>query len=503
MRQALRRILWIGPMLLVASVIAFWAVSRTAPSPPATRPPSGGDVAREALDRFPRFLNRDPRNVRTLAATAMAHVARNDPEAPAAAVDLARLGGAALPHVLPRLDALPPLERSRVARSLVPIALRMQLGNATSLRDPEAAVRFWHRFWEDRSVDFRPAVVRRAVQRVAQDATELRQVDILQFDTYALPDLVEALGSVETREDVARVHRITGLLARVTEQGWHVAEGDSLLAASATVDRYRRWWSLHGGDYQVLDGPRRLLAMVTETAYGKWLSEAANVDLGTTSTGQTVRSQIADHLPVTLWLGLVALIGGTALGVAWGLIAAMGIGSMRGRLTSAVGLALGTFALLLMAGATAPATTAAGSPVAGAATLLLLVAVFTSRMHRSPLASDLEAPHTVAARAFGASGRRIARRALGRSASLAASQLGVMVPFLLLLSLLVEPIFRLPGMGFATVAAAARCDVAWIMAVVLLTVAMTSLGQAASDALLSVLLPGDPAPLGRREEAGP
>src|SRR5690606_39186222 len=111
--------------------------------------------------RQPRFFNPAPTNVRILTETAMAEVASAGPSAAASGAELVRLGGAALPFLLPRLDTLTPPERARVALALAPLGQRMAIGDADALDDPDAAVVFWTRFWQDRALDFRELVVRR------------------------------------------------------------------------------------------------------------------------------------------------------------------------------------------------------------------------------------------------------------------------------------------------------------------------------------------------------
>src|SRR5688500_15481689 len=160
MRYALRRILWIVPTLAAISVLAFWALTRSL-GPPAA--PELGPAARQRLSELPRFVNPRPRTVRDLALEATLTVAENGPGVAAARAELVRLGGAALPHVLPRLDTLPPAGRARVAQALSPVARRMGVGSTAELESPDAAVVFWTRYWQDRAIDFRPAVMRRLV----------------------------------------------------------------------------------------------------------------------------------------------------------------------------------------------------------------------------------------------------------------------------------------------------------------------------------------------------
>jgi hypothetical protein len=102
MRHALRRILWIVPTLVVISIAAFWLLSATLGWTPAAEPGLDPSAARQRLEKLPRFFNAEPENVRDLATEATRRIAAGGPGARAARGELARLGGAALPHVLPR-----------------------------------------------------------------------------------------------------------------------------------------------------------------------------------------------------------------------------------------------------------------------------------------------------------------------------------------------------------------------------------------------------------------
>src|SRR5258706_4468447 len=223
MRAALRRILWILPTLFVISLGTFWVLSAAGGFRPAEH--EGHDADEHPLFGAhdpPRFFNRTPTSVRDLALRAMKIIARDDERAAAAKVELARLGGAALPFVLPELDTLDPKGRARVALALAPIGRRMGVGTSDELASPETAVLFWTRFWQDRAIEFRPAVAKRAVERLSEKATAGRRDDVFQLDTYALSALMPTLGAIDDGEDVKRARRLTAVLARITELDWKI-----------------------------------------------------------------------------------------------------------------------------------------------------------------------------------------------------------------------------------------------------------------------------------------
>ena len=203
---------------------------------------------------------------------------------------LARLGGAALPYVLPALDSLEPRSRERVALSLTKVAVRMEVATPEELSDGAQAVLFWTRFWQDRAIDFRAASVRHLTSRLAERSIALRREDLIHVDTFALPELIAALGRVDSLDDVARVQRLSSVLTHVTElpvacpaecERRGCARRSSILGAT--------FWELHGSEYSALDGPRRVAATFVETQYGKWLAAVLRGGLGRTQSGDAAR----------------------------------------------------------------------------------------------------------------------------------------------------------------------------------------------------------------------
>src|SRR5271163_2410853 len=108
LRFALRRVLWTVPTLLATSLVLFF-VTTLAPAPPVSTDDPAADEARRArfLD-LPRFINTHPEDVVARATAALRLVAIPGPGHEAGARELQRLGGAALPYVVPILEALPP-----------------------------------------------------------------------------------------------------------------------------------------------------------------------------------------------------------------------------------------------------------------------------------------------------------------------------------------------------------------------------------------------------------
>jgi peptide/nickel transport system permease protein len=298
-RRVFPRLVRLLLTLCAVVVVGFYGAANA-----AKRPDSGWPFR-----SLPVFLNLSPEDVRSRALTAMRAVARGDAHDDQAEQELLRLGGAALPHVLPRLDSLEPGARGRVAYALGPVALRMRVASAEEVGSPERALLFFGRFWQDRSIDFRPQVVRRAVTRLAERSLTLRRDDVLHADTYALEALVAALGRVETERDAARVARLNPVLVHVTGRGEVLPAAPSVAQAARAVEGWQRLWLVEGPDYTVMEGPRRVAALVTETQFGKWLAQSFLWRFGRTQSGAEVVSSVMGALPrsafhVLLLLGI-------------------------------------------------------------------------------------------------------------------------------------------------------------------------------------------------------
>ena len=96
-RSAIRRLFGIAVTLVALSGGMFWASASYARRP--------GIKPASPFAALPVFFNPRPAGVRELATSAVHAIAGGGRPAVAARIALARLGGAALPYVLPALDA--------------------------------------------------------------------------------------------------------------------------------------------------------------------------------------------------------------------------------------------------------------------------------------------------------------------------------------------------------------------------------------------------------------
>src|SRR4051812_16274363 len=204
LRHALRRLLWIVPILIGVTLASFALLSYV--PDPADDPAVLASLAPEQVlelrrARFldlPRFFNEHPVDVVARVDQALARLSRGGQEREEGERALLRLGGAALPHLLPRLDTFDPGARARVAVALFPIAERMGIASGEAV-DPEQAVAFWNRFWADRAIDYRGTNARRAVRRLGTHGSAAREADLAELDTLALDQIMLSLEELSGR----------------------------------------------------------------------------------------------------------------------------------------------------------------------------------------------------------------------------------------------------------------------------------------------------------------
>jgi ABC-type dipeptide/oligopeptide/nickel transport system permease component len=416
-----------------------------------------------------------------------AQIAAGGDEADAAARKIVKIGGAALPHVLPELDALPPAARVRVALALTPVARRLGLGSREELKNPETAVLFWNRFWQDRAIDFRPGVAKRAVRRIAQRASEGRRDDVIGLDTFALPELIAALPRVRERQHVEEMARVTPLLSHVTGLPWTIAADASLDEARNLRSVWRRWWREHRLDYIALDGPERVLAMVTETEFGRWAESAVYSRLGANSRGDAVLDVLARRAPVTLALALFSILLGYAGGILGGIATAAN--SPFDRYFAPVALAVVALPCSVFAGFWPADASWSLRFCVGLGVMTLATSALLMRYQRLALRNELTKDTARTRRAFGHSEASVAILSSRGASSALLSLLGRDMPTLLSLAFIVEHALSLEGLGSVTIEAVLAGDTPWLMAIGLGIMCVSALLQIASDSALARLDP--------------
>lgn len=468
--HALRRLLWSIPALVGVSLITFLFLSYV-PDPtddPAFEgtPAERARLRRERFLDLPRFLNLAPRDVRGRAEAVVATIASRPadaPEAVEARAELSRLGGAALPYVLPKLDTLPLDRRKDLARALAPVARRMGHDPA-EVDDPARALAFWTRFWDDRGVEFRRASVRSAVARLVRNGSTSRAADLYELDTFVLDDVLGALAPPQDEAGVRRARALVEVAAHVTGRDDRISPVDDVATARAVVDRWQAYWSVYRSDFVSDTGLAKVAGMVLETRYGKWAYEAVTHRFGKSAAGAPVLDEIEARVPTTLLVVFGAIALAYTIAVPIGAISA----ARRGR---RVDLVLTLSVLALYATPTAVLAVLARGIAGGRAPLAMLILApaliaAPAAQQRSSLGLALSQDYVRAAIARGASTTRAVLVHGLRNALLPVATLATLEgPMALGGAFVVERVLSLRGVGELTILAVQKRDIAWLMAI--------------------------------------
>jgi peptide/nickel transport system permease protein len=500
-RYALRRALWAIPTLIGVSLVVF-LMTTLLPDPLAPYPTGGSSASsidpatfdkltEERRSRFldlPRFVNTDPRDVRILTDEYVGHIVADDDDAKVSARRLAALGGAALPHLLPRFDNLPAAGRKRVALALVPVARRMRRFDEGAFETEGDATLFWSRFWDDHSIDFTEPAAKRAVDRLVEHGGEEREQDLYLLDTFALPYVMAAMGRTDRRDALAQLARVA---AHATERDGSIPDDAPATTVRARQADWGAWWFVHESDFVPFTGAERVAASVSQTRYAKWMLGAI---LGQLTSGSGEELSLGDRLKrrglLTLSLTFLAMLLSYGLAVPLGVISAY----RKNRPIDRV-LALGLFVVYALPsfvlGEICVNVFGLGHAAFFAVLTLAAGSVATlSRFQRAAVLEVLGSDYVRAARAKGVFGVRLLvvhalRNALMPMVTLA----GVQIPTLIGGAFVVEEVFSLRGMGWETLRAIERHDSAWIVVAVLATALLATFTLLASDVVHGLLDP--------------
>lgn len=241
--------------------------------------------------------------------------------------------------------------------------------------------------------------------------------------------------------------------------------------------------------------------------YLRYLGRLAHGDFGPSLRQRdfTVSELIATGLPLSVTLGLAAVLLAVLLGIPAGVLAAIrrGSGLDHGVTTLAVlAIALPSFVTGPLLALTfglylhwlPVAGWEAGEPrylVLPVLTLALPIAAYLARLMRGSLLEVLRAPYVRSARARGLGGARVLWRHALRPALLpAVSYLGPAVAFAVTGSLVVETVFSLPGTGRYLVQGAIDRDYPLVMGMIIVYAVFTLLCNLLADLLYGWLDPG-------------
>jgi peptide/nickel transport system permease protein len=478
MGQFLRRVLWLLPALVIVTVLGFWLISG------ASRAQGGHSL--------PTFINLRTEDVSTRAWKAAEQIALTN--SGVARARLARLGGAALPYVLPRLDSLRPEGRERVALALLPVATRMGLLPAGSSLDGPRALSLWVDFWEEHFVDFRSARVKRIVERTVDQATELRTQELKRLDTFVLDEVMLELTrfmaqrSAPTDKQQRAVLALTNAAAHATGLTWTLREETSKGQARSVAARWLSWWAEARFEFTAPQGIERFLAPLLQTRYASWAREAARTRFGIGLDGNPILVTLKQRFPLTLLLcfcGCCGLLVGSLLA---SLLTRIRSANTTRRFTTAIWLV--TPALLWAASRVIPIDRACLDCNRQVEPLALASACIACLVWSGMLALQQQlavegsrglAPWDRHYRIMGVGPLRLSWLALRHSAGVAAARLLPNLAHILTASTVLEVAFELPGLGPYTLEAISHAQVNWLMAVTIATAAVFGLLQVLAD----------------------
>lgn len=504
--HAARRALWLIPTLVGVSLVTFLFLSYV-PDPtldPKVAAQLGearvAELRRERFLDLPRFVNAAPLDARARATAAVAEIADGGPAEAEAREELARLGGAALPHVIPALDALAPEPRARVALALAPVARRMRLSPRDETTDPDRAVRFWIRFWNDRGPEFRDAAVRSTVRRLSRYGAGTRAADLRALDTFVIQHVAAALSPPEDASSLASARALVDILADVTGRDDRIRPDADLATARACVDRWLAFEAIYGVDFRTLSGAARLTAVVTEARYGKWLLFTLSSRVGKTADGVPVLTAMGRRAAVTLPLVFGAIALAYLIATPLGVLAA----ATRRRVVD-LGVAVVVLTLYALPTAVVAVLVArvggAGNLVLPTALLALGLVAAPAGQQRAALLAAKFFDHVVAARARGAGLLRVVlvhglRHAIIPTATLTTLE----APMAIGGAFVLERVFGLGGLGEATIRAVEQRDIAWLMALSFFTAGAAAIGVFLTDTIYALADPRATSPAldGRR-----
>lgn len=217
---------------------------------------------------------------------------------------------------------------------------------------------------------------------------------------------------------------------------------------------------------------------------------------------RSVNEIIADSLPVSVKLGLAAMLLAFVLGVSVGVFGALRPDSLGDHLTLALSLVgvslpsfvIGTVLLLIfpvwLGVGSVAGTAGGGGTLLAAVTLSLPFAAYIARLTRMGMIEQLGADYIRTARAKGLPERDvILRHALPNALLPVVSYLGPATALAMTGSFVVERVFTIPGMGQHFVNAVQNKDLFLLMGVVLVYATMLILFNLASDVLARILDP--------------
>jgi ABC-type dipeptide/oligopeptide/nickel transport system permease component len=360
--------------------------------------------------------------------------------------------------------------------------------------DASREVLFWTRFWEEHSIDYRPVVARRAVLRLVQKSTLLRDNEVRQLDTYALDELMRQMVPVNDAVDVDRIARLSQIALDMLDGppsprgAWQLPAQAGLQDARFVASTWTGWWSRNRTRYRTYSGTERVTAMLRDTRYGGWVAQAVRHDLGLLEDGRPVGEVLRQSLLVSGPLLASGILGAFCTAALGGVMAAL----VERRW-------LRWLSLLFLLRAALPVSVVAVLSSLGfggivrhlwfGALLVALAGAPIASLHRGARLEARRSDFIRTLESLGVARWRVALSTLRLSSAAIVVQLGAQLSILITLTFVVEYVLGLAGLGAKTIIALKDPDLNWLMAITITMSLFVLVLQAASELLLAFLDP--------------
>ena len=347
----------------------------------------------------------------------------------------------------------------------------------------------------------------------AVDPAVVKRVEIL--GRYAVPWLIDAVDG-STRE----AGRASELLSDFMRREVTFKPGAPDDEVDAVLDDWDEWWYQNELEYRNVRGFYTVTGFFTQTQFFKWASRVVMFNFGnSTHDGRPVLTKVAEALPVTLMLSVLAVFFAYTIAVPVGIYSAVRRDTPGERVTTVILFILYSLpnfwaAVMLMFFLGNPdmleilpiiglqsfeydTLSTSGKILDRLHHLILPVFCLTyaslaalSRYQRVAMLDVIRQDYIRTARAKGLEEKVVVYKHALRNALIPIiTLLGLHLPLLIGGSVIIEKIFTIPGMGLLAFNSLLNRDYPVIMAIATFTGILTMLGVLASDLLYAAVDP--------------
>ncbi len=522
---ALHRLVWVGLTWLGVIIVTFGAIHLAPADIPESRGQTGfAPLTTEEMEAFKRshglhlpvFLNfsiqdRSHKVNRDLALLKN----ENNPEAERRLFKMSTLTFPELPSLLKRES------NSRYQELFYKIIHNIDPSGAPKKADRYELLQWW----KNNKGLFQPNKIQPAVESAVL-GTKKSQNRVLVINMRAIPLLIDVLRNtkdskkLQARDHLSKQAHTCKLLSRIAERSWHCNSTDPEKERLASISLWLEYYRQRELMFIDVEGLGKISGVFTRTRFYRWISRVFTLEFGVSRYfGRPVTLILSERLPVTLSLGLLALLFAYGVAVPLGVIAGSRPQSTKDRGISLLLMGLycmpvfwlGMILLLALGGiqgpeifphsgisSTDPSSYPLGSQLLDRLWHMVLPVLCLSagsiailgRYGRDAMADTITENYIRTAWAKGLGPGRVYWVHGLRNASLPQIHLlGLQIPYLLSGSVIVERIFDIPGMGLLALTAIEMRDFNLLMGIISITAMLVLIGQLLADFLSSLLDP--------------